>query len=653
MSFLNGKKIKELQSENDELKKILEGISEKENQLKHFDELIKKARFEYSEIVAKKDQTVQKLEALEHDKAKFLQELNKISVEIKQLREIKLAEHNQIISLENAINHSDQNLNTSSTNLLKSKQIISNEIETAEKRKNNIALETFNLRKKFDELNRNITDGKKVLGRLNSDIEKKKDELSSLIDRQRLFSKPENESFYSINVDPNTEEIQNRISTLTLQENKLIERINIREKQLEDLEKEILGREHNHNIQSPEIYSLDNLSHTESAKRETVLELGIKIDALEAQLTSIAEEIRSKSGIIDELQTENKRLVDQIKLGRNEFSKLNQSIEIETIRLTDLDYSLTILENEFDKLKNDISSQMSLKETIELQISKRTEEKINLEDLLKELKETTTILAQLKHDIEKGTGQSAKRFTGVLQYYSSIINDIYKRKSNAEKSLAQSEKELAEKQRLIDERQTTLLEMENILYVRYDRIGIIKDLARVIADQRKFLESSNFISEDSNQKEEHLFDREISHQKLIEYENALKEILNSSDRYAADLINKRSSLEKEIIVNKNRLNELNQNIRHSTGELTEIKNSISKIKIEHEDHRVSINKLASVKMKLEEQINSYKMVVEKYAKIKDKIREEQELIKSKRKLASEINSSKKTVDAQNTKWIKI
>ena len=51
MSFLNGKKIKELQSENDELKKILEGISEKENQLKHFDELIKKARFEYSEIV--------------------------------------------------------------------------------------------------------------------------------------------------------------------------------------------------------------------------------------------------------------------------------------------------------------------------------------------------------------------------------------------------------------------------------------------------------------------------------------------------------------------------------------------------------------------------------------------------------------------------
>ena len=152
---------------------------------------------------------------------------------------------------------------------------------------------------------------------------------------------------------------------------------------------------------------------------------------------------------------------------------------------------------------------------------------------------------------------------------------------------------------------------------------------------------------------------EISHQKLIDYENALKEILNSSDKYASDLINKRSSLEKEILANKNRLNELNQNVRHSTSELSELKNSISKIKIEHEDHRVSINKFAAIKTKLEDQINSYKLVIDKYTKIKEKIREEQDLIKTKRDIASRINSSnkisvgQKTLESHNTKWIKL
>ena len=99
MSLLNSKKFKELQSENDDLKKYIDGLGEKENQLKHFDELVKKARLEYADIATKKDQTAQKLESLDKDKAKLINELNKISLEIKQLREMKLTEHNQLRSL--------------------------------------------------------------------------------------------------------------------------------------------------------------------------------------------------------------------------------------------------------------------------------------------------------------------------------------------------------------------------------------------------------------------------------------------------------------------------------------------------------------------------------------------------------------------------
>ena len=167
MSFLKSRKLIELQTENEELKKLISSLSDKENQLKNFDELIKKARLEYAEIAAKKDQTAQKLESLEKEKAKLINELNKISIEVRQLREIKLAEQNQILSLSKAINSSNQ-ISGNEDVSAKSKQIILNEIENAEKRKNAITLETFKLKKRIDLLSTKISDSEKILENLNT-----------------------------------------------------------------------------------------------------------------------------------------------------------------------------------------------------------------------------------------------------------------------------------------------------------------------------------------------------------------------------------------------------------------------------------------------------------------------------------------------------
>ena len=114
MSLLKSKKYKELQRENDELKKLIDGLSDKENQLKNFDDLVKKARFEFADISAKKDQTAQKLETLQKEKTKLAAELNKISYDIKQLREIKLSEKNQILSMGKATDLPGQSMSVSS-----------------------------------------------------------------------------------------------------------------------------------------------------------------------------------------------------------------------------------------------------------------------------------------------------------------------------------------------------------------------------------------------------------------------------------------------------------------------------------------------------------------------------------------------------------
>ena len=182
MSLLNSKKIKELESENESLKKQIEDFHEKENRLKQFEELIKNARHEYANIISKKDQTAQKVEGLEKDKTKLLGELNKISIELKQLREMKFTEQNQLTLLEKAFINQNP-ADTEEENFSKSKLIVTSEIEDAEKRKNDIALDIFNLRRKFDNLNIKISESKKVLEKLNADIEQKKEEINNLMDR--------------------------------------------------------------------------------------------------------------------------------------------------------------------------------------------------------------------------------------------------------------------------------------------------------------------------------------------------------------------------------------------------------------------------------------------------------------------------------------
>ena len=652
MSLLNSKKIKELESENESLKNHIEDFHEKENRLKQFEELIKNARHEYADIISKKDQTAQKLEGLEKDKTKLLGELNKISIELKQLREMKFTEQNQLSLLEKAFINPNP-ADTEEENFSKSKLTLTSEIEAAEKRKNDIALDIFNLRRKYDNLYIKISESKKILEKLNADIEKKKEEINNLMDRQRTLLQSKDERIHPETVNQNGEETKNKILALTEQESKLLENITAYKKQLNELEKQIADKQQLINSPITDYNTQTGFSISDMENKEFTLELDIKTKALQAQIATLTEELKAKTDSNNELQSENKELLEKIKSGKEELTKLNESIEIDTIRLTDLDYSLNILDNELDKLKDEIKEKRTFKAKIEEQIRIITDEKVDLEDILKELKETTTIIAQLKSDIERGSGQSAKRFTGILQYYSSMINDFYKRKADVEKTLAQKEKELEEKQRLIDDRQSAISEMENILYVRYNRSGIIKELTQAIAEQRKLFESGSFIPIDSELSGDSVLSKKISHKKLIDFENALKEILSGSDKYALDLINKRLSFEKEIFSSKSRLSKLNLDIKLSTNELSELINSIDKIKIEHEDHRVSINKLASVKTKLEEQIDSYKKIIDKYAMIKEKIREEQELIKKKRDLAEQINTTTKTAAAHNPKWIKL
>lgn len=680
--ILNSKRIKELESENEELKKLIQSFTAKETQLKRFDELIKKARIEYGDITLRKDQTAQTVEVLENEKTKINNEIQKISYEIKQLRELKLAEQNQLLTLNNALHDSGNISHDDKVDQLSSVKLnLYKEIEASEKRKDKIKNETIELEKKYKETFKNIQEVKDVEQTLQTEIEKRKEELSILIESHNAIFEEQQENLNSRTSGLNdedkkiSEETKLRIITLSDEEANLIIKINDQRKKLEEIEKKIeeknvylqnKAEDLKQNVAEEESGTselIGRLSREETAKREIILELDNSISIKKSQLESLTDDYKTKTSLLNEASDKNKELLEEIEVKLNKLSELNELGEIATARLTDLDYSLNTLENEFTKLNKEVLNTKSIKNEIENDIKERTIEKKELEGYLKELRETTTILAQLKNDIEQGSGMSAKRFTGVLKYYSTYISEMYKQKIHLEKILNRKEKDVEDQDRLLYEKQSALYEVDKILFIEQDTAELFQELIKKIHTQWEQIKNVISFSQDKGfsqiiHDKESLSENDTNNEILTEFGNTLKEMLQKSERYFNKYDKKHPVLKNEKKEYGHRLNELNKNIRDSVNELSGLHSSINKIKEEHEEHRQDINKLVSMKKKLEEEISKYEVTIDKYEKIKEKIKQEQDLLRDKRGIKEQKDQvamqdeGKKIPNPDKFNWIK-
>ena len=652
--MLSSKRIKELETENEELKTLIQGFTAKEEKLKRFDELIKKARIEFGDITQRKDQTAQTLEVLENEKTKLNHDIQKISYEIKQLRELKIDEHNQLLTLKKALLDSGKTSHDDKVNQLSgTKQNLYEEIEAAEKRKNKIKNETAELEKKYKETFQKIQEVKDVKQNLQTEIEKRKEELSILIESHNAILEEQQENLNSrisgLNDEEKkiSEEIHLRIKELSQEEENLLNKISDHKSTLEEIEKKIEEKnvylqDHAEDIEATLAAdesgireSVERLSQEEMAKKEIISQVDNNISIKKSQLESLTDDYKNKTSLLNEVSDKNKQLLEEIEIKTKQLSELNESIEIATAELTDLDNGLNILGNEFKTLSKEFQTTKSVKEEIENTIKEGAKEKKELEGYLKELRETTTILAQLKNDIEQGSGMSAKRFTGVLKYYSTYISEMYKQKIHLEKILIEKEKDVNELDKILTEKQTSSFELDKVLFIEQDTAELFQKAIKKIQTQWEQIKNIISVSENKGfsqiiQNKETLKDNDRPDEKLTEFENTLKEMLKKSESYFNKYSEKRCVFKDEKGEYGDRLNELNINIRDSVNELSNLHSSINKIKEEHEEHRQDINKLVSMKKRLEEEITKYEVTIDRYEKIKEKIRLEQNLIKNKR-----------------------
>ena len=760
MALLNSKKLKELQSENEELKAFIQDLTDKESHFRQFDELVRKTRVEYANITLKKDQTALTLEQLEKEKNALINQLQKLSGEIEQLREMKVYEQNQIHKL------TDNSAKQHHKNEIGIRFPVYKEIELAEKRKAELEKETAEMEKRFREVYQRVLEVGEMEQSLVAEIKKKKEELNALNEKKNEFTKEQLKNFNSKIIalkddeKKNLLELKQKIEQLSDRENELNSRLAIRSRELQEIEKKIeqktlvkepdagdkllsliveeqkllgsidLKKKSLSELEESILYlkaeqrtianeinridtvsksekqkfrdetdasklkpveiiqfekeaktirgvikalkeeeqkireSIEQLAQSEELKKELLSQLNDELSSKEIQFASIEKDYDTKSSRLNEISFKNKLILEELATKTNELSIAENNLKSKTGRLSEITGELERIERKLITAKSQLAENDYEKSEIEEKIKVAREKWSKLDDYYKKVKDVVPLLEKRKDEVQISNSMLEKRFADMFKHYSTQMGEMYKKKNLLEQMLIKKENDVNEKDQSLLDKLSALDEAEKVLSVRKIEAESIEDLLKTINEQKELL-AGEITSLENKGVEKKILNKELSieselyHKKLIEFENGLKELFQKSEERFNKNTEQKARLESEIREYEHRLNELNKGIKDSMEELVNLRTTINKIKVEHEEHRLAINKLAAVKKKLEDEINKHQVVIDKYTKIKEKIRQEQNLIKMKRELfvstksPNESNEGEKTFEPHNPNWIKL
>ena len=98
MGLFDSKKLKELEKEKEEVLLRLNSITEKEDNVRHLNDVLRKMRIEVAELNEKKLRISDEIEPLVIQKEQLKSDLENIAKEIFNLRQIKIEEQNAILA---------------------------------------------------------------------------------------------------------------------------------------------------------------------------------------------------------------------------------------------------------------------------------------------------------------------------------------------------------------------------------------------------------------------------------------------------------------------------------------------------------------------------------------------------------------------------
>jgi chromosome segregation ATPase len=727
MILSNSQKIKALEIENQDLKNALHKIHDKEQKVKQLEEVHRRIQNELVLLVDQKKQISDELEELNRQKIETKDVLEKLKFEIKNADKTKIEILNSFSTdqEDHFIELSGDTIPAEhTTGKLKE---IEERITEARNKKDNLIGENIRLEESLNEILERINNLKNEEKSLNNQITRLKSELKpsgsdkELNIKEKLSGLAEKIEELKTRGKAELNEIQTRIKQLTNEENALQDRVNLRMRELEELENttikdssaykkaseekllslvleeqkliESLEKKQNEikkldekisqlkqlevkaskdfelqfeTLKSKEIELKGNISllqsefneisrakeeseqievnldalrqqeqnlidkitqlnETEQIKKAAIDELADKISAREIELVALSKDYEKQSSLLNEINIKIQELNDEIGIKQKELLSVVQSINSKTDNLKKLQNEIEQFEEKLSELKNGAEKYENINSEVQNNIQHAKSE---LNKVIEEKNKISALVSSLqkrKSEVLLSNKSLEDRFAELFQRFNKEINQTNQKRNVLEQIIQKKEKDIDEKDQILTEKINALDEAERVLNLRQAEIDSFDDLLKTINEQKELLKN-DLLKLDDSVSEKRIINKDMTmeteflQKKMQEIEKSIRDLLSTSDVRYEKSTDRRAMLDGEIKEYESRLNELNIQIKDSMNELVDLRTSINRIKLEHEEHRLSIVKFSALKKKLDEEIKKNQTLLNKYRQIREKIK---------------------------------
>jgi myosin heavy chain 9/10/11/14 len=614
------KKIKSLLKENDELKSKFQDILNKEENINNLNEVLIRIRIEVAELNDERRGLIKSIDTIRINEENKRLEVEELCKKIGHLHEMKNELQNDILSYTNQIDNIESSIkanhNKLSSNNVEDQNI--NEIES-----------------------------------INSDLIKEKKEIESYIERTKSEARKLNE-----------EEVFliNRKEALSEEITRLEDKLTNLQKTCEDLEEKV--NKGNEIITEPEIKQEGNLlaEKIKALKSEETSRLS-RLKEIESELSERTElkttleqehlmlmsELNEKRKILEQTQDQYKKLLKDTKIIERELFDTQQTLSIKAQKLSNINIELMDYDKKYGSVKNEITELEHFRNELLRSIQREKETAGKFADQNRKLTELVPLLEKRKQEIEQGNAELEGRFTVMFQKFNNELNQINRKRSVLEQIVLKKEKDVDEKDQLLFEKIASLEESERVLNMRQveiesleKQIGQLKEHKDVSKNDLNKMDQETL--ERRNYTEDLRLETELLLKKKVTLEKNLQELLqymNDSYEHSRD---RNSKFEIELNYYEDQIQGYRTRIADSLKELDDIKASVGALKIEHEEYRGNISRLASFKKKLYEEILKHQTILQRYQKVREKLKMEQTTGKSFEDIAPKGKSAFTTGD---------
>ena len=612
MKLFNSKELEELRKENDELKTKIQRVYEKEESAQNLEKVLKKLRAEIVLLNERKISIIREIDALGVQEQQKRNQMIEIDQKISHLKEMRdqlqntiLSYTDQIQDLESAIGEQNEYVD------------VSRNESTPDSNTGKYIEET---KQKISELNEEEANLLERLNHKNREINNIEEQKQNLLEKQQQLNKK-------------VEKTGQKIKSIEEKQSELSEEIELKKKELlgyteklnEIIKEYTKIRENVFALQDKEnnlIKRIDELTGEEKSRSEFAKEL-----------REFDKELAEKHNLLDEAEHNYRNLSEEAGFKEKEIFTINQSLSIKANRLSKINLELLNMGKKYEELKTEIKRYEILK--LELH-QKFTEEKIAADSFTEQasrLREIVPLLEKRKKEIEQSNSMLETRFAEMFQKFNKELSELTKRRNILEQIILKKEKDIDEKDIALIEKISALEESEKILNARQAEIESFEKQINLLNDQKEMLQTDlQKIDEDAVERKNYNGDMRMEMELLMKKRTSLEKGIQELLRMTGDSYSKagvrKLKLDDEIREYEEKILNYREKINDLMKELTQLQASISSIEVEHEEHRATISKMVTMKKRLHEEILKQQAALQKFQKVREKLKIEQAISKS-------------------------